>query len=264
IFVLVWCLVLGGLFSAAAFAGEQVRVYPLHYRLAEEILPQIKSLLKGEERASFADTNLVIVASPKTLEAVGQLIQLLDRPLKQFLVQVKWVDRPAASAGRFGFDGSSGQTTLPAAGLSLGTSQRQSGQRLRMTEGQPAKIVTGKDVPYTARWAAWTGEYSQGVAEETSFQQIRSGFTLRIRVRADEMLQVELVPQLMSVGVGSMLRPGVVALDRLATRILVHAGEWVDVAAFLPDSSIGASILAGSEEALPAGRRLMLRIDAQK
>ncbi len=245
-------------------AEERIQIFPLQYRSAAEILKQVEPLLDEGERASAAEKHLVLIAAPKTIEAVEKLIRVLDHPRRQFLVQVRWVDAVVSgSRGHLGYDAGSGLSTLPAKGRTFGTSQRQSGQQLRVTEGETAVVVTGRDIPYSSSWAAWSGSYGDGFASTTSFQKIRSGFSILVTGTSADQLQVEIAPQLMAAGAGSMLNPATVTLDRLATSIRIRPGDWVDLAAVLPESRVGAQILAGRENPLPAGRRLQLRIDEQ-
>lgn len=242
-------------------AAEEVRIFPLQYRSASEALRRVEPLLLEGERASAAERHLVVIASPNTLEAVEKIVSVIDRQQRQFLIQIRWVDAVAVSRGRLGYDARSGMSTMSAKGRTLGTSQRQSGQQMRVTEGVGAVVVTGQDIPYNSSWAVWSGDDGDGFASTVSFQKIRSGFSILINSASDDMLQVKITPQLMEAGQGTMLKPATLRLDRLTTEIRIKPGEWIDLAAFLPDSGIGTQILAGSDEPLPSGRSLQLRID---
>jgi hypothetical protein len=50
----------------------------------------------------------------------------------------------------------------------------------------------------------------------------------------------------------------------LSTQIRLKPGEWIDLAALLPETASSIQILAGADAPLPSGRRLQLRIDTQK
>ncbi len=259
--ILMFCLFLA---ASPVMAVEQVQIFPLQHRSASSVINQVEGLLRDGERVSAAENNLVMIASPATLEAAERLIALLDHPLRQFRVQVRWVDSVAASHGRLGYDAKSGLTTLPGQGTTLGTSQRQSGQQLLVSEGESAFIVTGRDIPYSAQWAVWSGSDGQGFAQATAFQEIRSGFSILINMTQEDELQARVTPQLMAAGKGTMLNPAILSLDRLTTRIRLKPGEWVDLAAFLPEAAVGSQLLTGTDESLPSGRLLQFRIDAQK
>jgi len=245
-------------------AADQVEVLSLQHRSAAEVLPQIEALLGEGERVSASGNHLVLIASEQTRTAVSQLVMLLDHPSNQFLVQIRWTDTVASSQGQIGYDGRSGIVIMSSQGTTLGTSHRQSGQQLLVMEGESAFIVTGQDIPYAAKWAAWSGSDSQGFAQTTAFQNIRSGFSVLIEMVGDEELSVQVTPQLMSASKGSMLHPATLSLDRLRTKIRVKAAEWVDLAGFLPDSAVGLQIFSGSEDPLPVGHLLQLRVDVQK
>lgn len=245
-------------------ANDQVQIYPLQHRSAADILGPIEALLGENERVSAARDQVVLIASSETQVAAQRLIALLDRPLRQFWAQVRWIDTVVAHSGRLTYDGQSGQTGLPGSGVVLGTSPRQAVQQLRVSEGESVFLMTGQDIPYAKKWAAWSGSDGQGFAQTIDFQKVRTGFTLSIdEVRGDE-LKVQITPQLMSAGPGSMLNPSSLSLERLSTQIQIEAGQWVDLAAFLPETSIGLQVLAGSDEPLPVGRLLQLRVDVQK
>jgi hypothetical protein len=262
IFISILLLISLGVFPA--LAEEQIEIFPLKYRSATEVLKQVKPLLLEGERASAAEKHLVLIASPLTIDAVNQLITLLDRPLRQFLVQIRWIDSVAHTKGGLGYDARSGLATMPSQGKTVGTSGRQSGQQLTVLEGEGALVVTGRDIPYSARWSAWSGKYGKGFSSKTSFQKIRSGFWIIVSSISDDQLLVDVTPQLMAAGQGSMLKPATITLDRLTTQIRTKPGKWLDLAAFLPDSGVGTRILAGSENPLPSGRRIQLRIAEQK
>ncbi len=251
------------LLTTSSLAADQIQIFSLQHRTATDILHQVAPLLGEGERISAAENHLVLIAAPETIKAVEQMILFLDHPLRQFLVQIRWVDAPAGSSSRLGYDSRNHLSTLPDQGTTFGTSQRQSGQQLRVIEGEAVFIVTGKDIPYSSSWAAWSGSDGQGFAKTTAFQKVRSGFSALINATADQQLLVDVTPQLMTAGKGDDLNPATLTLDRLATKITTRSGEWLDLAGFLPDSSVGSQILAGSKDSLTIGRRLQLRIEEQ-
>ncbi len=250
--------------SYLARAQEQVQIFQLQHRSAEGVIEKIKPLLLEGERISAAESHLILIASPATLNAVEQLLAQYDRPLRQYLVQIRWLDGVVEGSGQLGYDAASGQSRVPSAGVLLGTGQRLSGQQLRVSEGEQAFISTGQDIPYNAKWAAWSGRYSSGYSSEIDFQRIRSGFSVLVRSVGRQRLQVDLIPQLMSAERQSGGRATILNLDRLATSIKLEPGTWLDLAGALPASSAGLQILSGLDGPLPAGRRLQLRIDEEK
>jgi hypothetical protein len=241
---------------------EQTRLFSLQHRSGASLLVAIQALLLDGERVSAAGNQLLMIASPETLDAGAQLIALLDHPLKQFLVQVRWLDGVATSRNSLGFDGSSGMTSLPG-GATIGTGQRRSGQQLLVLEGERAVVVTGRDIPYRGQWAAWSGSEGAGFSQTTDFLRVRSGFSIVIEAIRDKELQVQITPQLMRAKKGSELNPALLTFDRLTSKVELKPGEWVDLGGILPDSSVGAQILSGTNEPLAAGRVVQLRIDEQ-
>jgi type II secretory pathway component GspD/PulD (secretin) len=258
--LLLCCLLLVAL---PGLGAEQTRLFSLQHRSGASILQSVQALLRDGERVSAAGNQLLMIAAPETLDATAQLIALLDHPLKQFLVQLRWLDGVATSHNRLGFDGDSGMTTLPGGGTTLGTAQRQSGQQLLVLEGERAVVVTGRDIPYQGQWAAWSGSEGEGFAQTTDFQRVRSGFSIVIDSIRDKELQVQITPQLMRAQKGSEPNPALLTFDRLTSKVQLKPGEWVDLGGILADSSVGAQILSGANEPLAADLVLQLRIDEQ-
>lgn len=257
-------LVLMFIFAELAIAEQQVEIFPLQHRTAEAVRKQVEPLLLEGERISVAESHLILIASQQTAEAVSALLRLIDREQSQYLVQVRWVDSVTRNSGVLSYDSRSGQSTVSATGRVLGTSQKQTGQMLAVIEGESAFIVTGQDIPYSANWAVWSGRYSQGFTRSLSFQKVRSGFSITVNRAGEDILRAVITPQLMEAEPGTILNPGILTLDRLATTIQLKPGSWIDLAGFLPESQTGTQILAGSEIPLPAGRSIQLRIDEQK
>lgn len=259
--LLVLLLVLSAACVNSVYAAKmQVQIFSLQHRSAASVEAKIAPLLEQGERLSASDNQLVLIASPLTLEATSKLLATLDRPVEQYLVEVRWLEGVDVAPGRLGYDPVTQHSLLPDRGQALGTSSRQVLQQLRVIAGDPAFLVTGKDIPYKQKWAAWSGQNSSGFAASVAYQPIRTGFEIRVQPLQTDILEVDIVPQLMAAGRGDVLTPPVLTLDRLATRVRIPPNQWVDLSRSLGNSTVGLEILSGQDTSVNAGRRLQLRI----
>lgn len=236
--------------AAAVVVADELRVFELKHRPAEEILPVIRPLLGREEAASATGFRLIVRAPDKRLQEIERLLAELDVPRQPLTLTVRYTtvdDRARTAYGMSGETplGEHGRVVLgggeaPGAGglvverkgarlsaeHAITTARREHVQRLRVMDGQRAYIQVGQSVPQVQQILVLAGKQavlSSGVV----WQSATTGFDVLPRVRGGgEQVVLEITPRLASVDDPSV---GLVSLTELATTVTVRRGEWVDI-----------------------------------
>lgn len=215
------------LFSIAAIvqATEQtLEVISLQHRLAEELLPDLQAFVDKQGVISAKGNQLIIRTSDKNLSELTTLIQRLDQPIKQLLIEVR---QPLTSSRHSDETGISGSADLPAKNAhirlrSYGTSSRDTAaadQQLQVLEGHTALIKTGKLVPMVKKQLRSGGQVETIIEQ----QDVSTGFKVRPRLNGDIVL-LEIMPFSASTG------DGVINQQQVFTTVSAKLGEWVEIA----------------------------------
>jgi type II secretory pathway component GspD/PulD (secretin) len=204
-----------GLALAAAFAdpaaAQDVRVYEVRHRTAEELAPLAQTVLGADGRA-IADprTNqLVLSGSPRAVASALELLATLD--VRAHMVVLRYEARSASDldaagvrvrwrAGDAGFR--IGDVSWPGSGpaaiaLSADARRERGSQslagELRILDGQTGRIASGDAVPITTR-RIQRGPHGSLIDESTHYVSFESGFEAAPRVLRDGTIQLTLRP----------------------------------------------------------------------
>ncbi len=162
------------LISATVFADDLIsKVIPVQYIQATELQQALKPLLKGNEQLSVMNNNLIINASPETLNKIIPIIHQLDVPPVVFNVSIhqgddQWLNNNAQD-----------QTTYSTSS----NSTQQDNQSVQVSSGQSAYVTTGANVPVVQQ--VGIGWFSTGVAYQR--MQTEKGFVIQPQLQGQQV-----------------------------------------------------------------------------
>ncbi len=230
--VVLWLLLCGG--GGAVFAaGERLEVIPLRHQTVEQMVQLLRPFVGAEGTVTGMNGQLVIRASPDTLESLKALVDRFDRPPRQLLIHVRQggahTERrlDAEAAGHIEL-GEEGDVTIGAATPESGLEARihahrrswstEDEHRVRATEGSPAFIQTGLLLP-TFGWDLdpWGRPRPGG-----DLHAVTSGFYVTPWIQGDRVT-LEISP----FAARPSGTPGRVRIQSLTTRVTGRLGEWI-------------------------------------
>jgi len=224
---------------AAVSADAAVEIISLTYRNPTEVLPLVKSMLSPEGKISADErtNSLIIVDSEEAIARVKQSLAVIDAPVRQAMVRVRFQDsatredRSVSGGGQVSGDNwsvSTGRRQSTRDGVDVRVQDRSvsrggsSEYFINALSGSWAYIRVGQDIPYTARWSDLCRRYGRPVV----FQRIETGFDVKPVIR-ENMADVEIVPRISEMGSGG--RPGGVRFAEASTQVQVPLGRWVTI-----------------------------------
>ena len=233
----VWALALTVLTSGAV--GAAVEVVTLRYRSPGEVMQIVRSMLSPDGKISADEPSytLIIVDSEEVIARIMQSLAVIDRPVRQATVRVRFQEsgqqeqRSVSGGGRVSGDNwsvSTGRIPRGRDGVDVRAQDRtvsrggSSEYFINAISGSWAYIRVGQDIPYTARWSDLCRRYGRPVV----FQRIETGFDVKPVIR-ENMADVEIVPRISETGSGG--RPGGVQFAEASTRVQVPLGQWVTI-----------------------------------
>jgi len=280
-------LMLVALASIAAHAQSMVlEVIPLHYRMAEEIIPIIQPLLAREGSVSGFQGQLIVRTTPANLEEIKRILASLDTAPRQLVITVRQetgVERSRSSAEVSGsVGGDHGRVTIPGSGgtrggnvvlrdgddplrvnVLEGTSSEtdRSEQTVRVMEGREAFVRIGQSVPVRERQVQRTvvgGRVVEQVVEGAQYRDVASGFYVLPRVSGDRVT-LDVSSQRESL---SRRSAGNVNVQSLVTTVSGRLGEWMEIGGVGQDASGRQAVLLGrSATASRDSRRVLIKVE---
>jgi type II secretory pathway component GspD/PulD (secretin) len=218
---LLFMLVISALSPSALAQQLQLEIIPLKHRPAATLIEQLRPLVKEPGSITASGNQLIIRSNRDELAQLHLLIDELDTPLAQVLISVRHGDRVGVSTKGYNTNSTitSGKSTITigndgnqkrisknggltttidksTAIINRSTGSRNNNQvsQVRATEGYPAYIHTGQQVPITTRSGyGYQRQYDQ------EYKDVLQGFyvtprlvgentvTLQIRVTHDQV-----------------------------------------------------------------------------
>ena len=273
--------------SIAAHAQSMVlEVIPLHYRMAEEIIPIIQPLLAREGSVSGFQGQLIVRTTPANLEEIKRILASLDTAPRQLVITVRQetgVERSRSSAEVSGsVGGDHGRVTIPGSGgtrggnvvlrdgddplrvnVLEGTSSEtdRSEQTVRVMEGREAFVRIGQSVPVRERQVQRTvvgGRVVEQVVEGAQYRDVASGFYVLPRVSGDRVT-LDVSSQRESL---SRRSAGNVNVQSLVTTVSGRLGEWMEIGGVGQDAAGQQSVLLGrTSTASRDNRRVLIKVE---
>ena len=211
------------LLSATAWATPRTEVIPLQYRTAEDLLPTLQSVLGSEGKINVYGNQLIVNAEPAKIAELKNLLSQLDTQPRRLLITLA---TRAGSSGANQDYGVAGTGRSPQVRIIEDSTEQQDdgAQRVQVTEGYPAFIRFGEDVPVTTYQ---TSPYGQNYAQ-TDYRRLERGFQVTARLSGNLVhLDITSVDDRAAAG-----RPGTIQTQGAATRLSGPLGQWLDLGGF--------------------------------
>ena len=268
-------------------AQTVLEVIPLHYRMAEEIIPILQPMLAREGTLSGYKGQLIVRTSPENLAEIKRILASVDNAPRQLLITVRQdadarLQRSAADVsgnvgndnvrviapptsrerqgGRVVIQEGDGRVQARVLNSNSAATDRNT-QTLRVMEGREAFIGVGQSVPLRGRQVTRTvvgGRVVEQVVDTTQYRDVTTGFYVRARLSGDRVM-LDISPQRETLS--SDIR-GSVNVQRVATTVSGRLGEWMEIGGIGQDASEQQSALLGRETgAAHDERRVQIKVD---
>lgn len=242
----------------ALVALQSIEIYRARYRPAAELVPIARSALGtgGEVTVDARTASLVLNGSPEAIRRALALLEQLDRPLRQVVIEsdIRQGEDLEALGVRVAWQTSLGPLsigTLPPGsdGLRIGIEARRSSEttrassRLRLLEGSTGIVSTGRALPvlFEPYWGT------------TGYVAVDTGFEAQAHVLEDDRVVLELRPFAGRVG-----DRGELNYIAVTTTITVSPGETVVLAETTRDTDASGSDLSGVETSRTREQQIVL------
>ena len=236
---------------AADVQAESLEQIPLHFRMAEELLPILQPLLPPGSAMTGTGNVLFVRADAATIRQVRDAVASLDRAPRQLLITVgqgMGVLGSGTSVRGSGTVGSGdvqvGVNHPPATDASGQIVVRSGTARddirnvssVRALEGYETYVSLGQSHPVTSTTVTGGVHYPPVVSQSTEFRDVQTGFYATPRVSGDRVT-LEISPrQQRSTGNG---RDAPVTTGSITTTVAGRLGEWLPIGG-ATDSSGGS------------------------
>lgn len=223
-----------GLSCSTLQAAPRSEILTLNYRTADELLPLLQSVLGDTGRVSAYRNQLVVSAEPEQLDELRELLQQLDTPPRRLLISVDSQQGSHSRQDGYRVDGSlsagnveiiagrgehHGQDRLRIFRRSSGSNDG-SLQQVQATEGYPAQIMAGQNLPITYRGRDAYG-YPRHYQE---YREVSRGFEVIASVQGEQVV-LSIRSQQDRLG----RQPGVIDTQYADTRLSGRLGEWIEL-----------------------------------
>jgi type II secretory pathway component GspD/PulD (secretin) len=262
-------LLLALLCSAAAPAQTELKSFQLQNRNAEEMITILRPMLDPRGGISGTGYTLLVRSTPENLREIEQLVRELDAALRNLTITVRRGElgererQGIEARGEIG--GDSGKVVIGDGGTPrvriYSTERRNDGsgdQRLRVLEGQWARIQSGQEMPVPQRSVTQSGG-GVVVQESIEYKDVSSGFEVRPRLSGDRVT-VDVRP--------FRARPaasgaGAIETSSLITTVSGRLGAWIELGGVVEEQQ-GRSrgIVHSTQERDVQRMRTYIRIDA--
>lgn len=242
-------------------AEQQLEIFSLQHRLAEELLPNLLPFVDKQGVISAKGNQLIIRTSDNNLKELTRLVQRLDQPIKRLLIEVRQPlissrsNHQADISGDASLPGKNAQTRL----RTYGTSSRDtaaSTQQIQVLEGHTALIRTSQLVPMGKKQLRSSGQVESIVGQ----QDVSSGFKVTPRLNGDTVL-LEIMPfssdQASTGG-------GVINQQQAFTTVSTKLGQWFEIASTSASSQQnGRQAVYKTHERDQQQRQILIRVTEQ-
>lgn len=218
-------------------------VIQLNYRMAQDVLPVVQSVLGQDGRATAYGSQLIVNASPEKLIELRSVLEQIDTQPRRLLITVDSQGNQHNREHGYQVDGTLGgrygelvigegeRDGRDQARIIRNTTQNRDGsvRTVQTLEGSAVLVQVGQDIPqHVIRY----GPYGQ-VTESTQYHSVNQGFYVTATVHGDTV-QVELSSQNDRLNQG---QHDVIDTQSLASRFSGRVGEWINVGGGQEDST---------------------------
>jgi hypothetical protein len=230
--------------------AESLEMIPLHYRMAEDLLPILQPLLPAGAAISGTGDMLLVRADEATVAQLRATVANLDRAPRQLLITVGQV-----TGTQGGGTTVRGSGTISTGDVQVGVNQppgSTSGGKVvvrsgtasdglrdvasvRALEGRETFIALGQSRPFTSTTVTQSGMYPPIVSQSTEYRDVQSGFYATPRLNGDRVT-LEISPRQQRVTNqqpinrhGNVTHDDVVAGGSITTTVSGRLGEWIEI-----------------------------------
>jgi hypothetical protein len=210
-------------------------VIPLHYRMAEDILPIAQSVVGEQGKVNAHGNQLIVNAPASVITELRNVLSQLDNEPRRLLISIDTQNSAMDDESGYRVDGAAvaGDIEVQTGRgekhgrdqvriIRRSTSSQGSGvQQVQATEGYPALIQVGQSVPITT---SGTDGYGQ-IYQQTQFRDVTRGFYATATVHGDRV-QVTISSHQDRM---STSRPGAIDIQETDTRVSGRLGEWISL-----------------------------------
>ena len=269
-------LLLGLLATGRMVLAQNLEILPVRHRPAQELVEVLRPMLGAGESLSAYQDQIIVRASPSTVNNLKQILQQIDQPARQYLVQWQITGQQQTSREQL-----SGGVVINSDGRQLGgqiggtvlSTQNNRGdgfsQQVRVLEGNSAWIALNQQVPLQVRQTTVT---PYGVVSSSGSQYVSFTSGLAVTPRAlgrGQQVQLALAPQrsTRSHSPAYNMQQGLAnpaeQVSQVTTTMIVNLGEWVEIGSIAEATQRNErAVLSSSDARGQGGQRLMLRVDA--
>jgi type II secretory pathway component HofQ len=250
--------------AARSAPGDEVFVYKMKQRVAEELTGPVTAVLSPTGRVSVdSRTNsLVIVDRPENVAQARAMLEAQDVRQRNIQITVETLTRRDLDAMHLEVDWAfrsggwqigtipvvlpgSGLSALATAGAERGTRSENAVQTVTVMNDGRAEIATGHEVPFTDVFHGYAAGHGY-LATTTTWASVDTGFVVHPRLIGSDRILLEITPRMRNLSPGG----GSIEVAEASTQIEVKDGGAV---------VIGSSGRERSEvlrEILRGGRRV--------
>lgn len=236
------------LFSLSAFAQMRLEIIPLQHRPADTLVSQLRPLVDDGGSLQASGNQIIIRSNPQNIIELHLLIEALDIPLAQFMISVRHGQQTGLSERRIEANTTirHGNTSISTGGIttrsqsndgaSIGIdnntriivqrSTRQGQQsgthQLRATEGFPAYIQTGSQVPITLQGRDEYGRY-----REQQYKDVLQGVYVTPHLIGDHQVGLAIRTQHDSLKSNTSKRRPEIEVANYEGYVHGRLGEWI-------------------------------------
>jgi hypothetical protein len=271
-------------------ADPELRVIALKHRLAEEVVPVVRSLLAPGESVSGMDSRLIVRASSHSFAQVERVLAEIDTPRRNLRIQVRHTGANEHLRESQGISGDvhRGNTrivvtndTRSTGGVTIGrtgpegnvqlhsdqhvtTKRDASTQNLTVLDGGRAYLSVGESISQVQPFLMLVGNRLSVVAGIQYFD-VATGFEVEPRIVNEasftEQVQLTVTPRL---AFRSDQGAQTVNFQELRTVLNVKPGEWVDLGGAVESANeVNRRILGTRRDTGSVDSRFMVRVDLQ-
>ena len=229
--------------------AESLAQIPLHYRMAEELLPILQPLLPPGSVITGTGNVLFVRADAATLTQVRNAVASLDRAPRQLLITVGQATGAQGSGASVRGSGTIGSGDVQA-GVNRPPADSAGGQvvvrsgtarddirnvsSVRALEGYETYVALGQSRPFTSTTVTGGGHYPPVVTQSTEFRDVQTGFYATPRVAGDRVtLELSSRQQRLT----GDTRHAPVTSGSIATTVTGRLGEWMQIGGSTDSSS---------------------------
>lgn len=229
--------------------AQSLATIPLHYRMAEDLLPILQPLVPQGATLTGTGDMLFVRADAATLGHIREAVASLDRAPRQLLITVGQVTNAMDSGTSVRGSGTIGSGDLQV-GVNRPPQDSTGGQvvvrsgtasdamrnvsSVRALEGYETYVSLGQSRPSTSTTVTGGTYYPPVVSQSTEFRDTQTGFYATPRVSGDRVtLEISSRQQRFS----GDARNAQVTTGSLTTTVSGRIGEWIPVGGTVDDAA---------------------------